>query len=275
MDADLYNSLNGELRLLKHAREQYVRRKDLCHGLESVHLKKVSRKNGKVYYYEKRMKKGKYAYVGTKDSQYVKKVCEARYLNEAIHRIDQNINLINRCMQGFLPYDMYAVNESLPLAYRINVLPASQAYRREGDAWLARRLAFQKEYPENYPERKTELTSDGIYVKTISEVVLYERFKAAGLYQIYELPLVLSDYGPAMYPDITILSPLDMKTEILVEYVGRLDLPKYREDFAKKLGRYIANGYKPGKNLFFIFSDKDGHIDSYQINRVIAEIKGL
>lgn len=78
-----------------------------------------------------------------------------------------------------------------------------------------------------------------------------------------------------MYPDSTVLSPIDMKTEIIVEYVGRLDLPKYRDEFARKLGRYTANGYKPDVNLFFIFSDKDGHIDSLQISRVIATIKGM
>ena len=137
------------------------------------------------------------------------------------------------------------------------------------------RLAFQAEYPENYPEFKTETTSDGVKVKSVSEALLYERFKSAGFFQIYELPLVLKDHGPAIYPDFTILSPVDMKTQIYVEYVGRLNLPKYREDFARRLHRYISNGYKPGVNVFFIFSDSNGHIDSMQINRVIAEIRGI
>ena len=170
---------------------------------------------------------------------------------------------------------MYAVNASLPRVYRSDVLPISGAYQHAGTRWKAERLAFQAEYPENYPERKTEMTSDGVWVKTVSEVVLYERFKAAGFFQIYELPLVLKDYGPPMYPDFSILSPVDMKTVIYVEYVGRLDLPKYREDFANRIRRYINNGYKPGVNVFFIYSDKDGHIDSMQINKVIADIRGI
>lgn len=66
-----------------------------------------------------------------------------------------------------------------------------------------------------------------------------------------------------------------MKTEIIVEYVGRLDLQQYRDKFAKKIGRYISNGYIPGVNLFFVFGDKEGHIDSLQINKVIADIRGL
>ena len=66
-----------------------------------------------------------------------------------------------------------------------------------------------------------------------------------------------------------------MKTEIIVEYVGRLDRQDYREDFAKRLGRYIASGYKPGVDLFFVYSDKDGNIDSMQVTKVIADILGL
>ena len=112
-------------------------------------------------------------------------------------------------------------------------------------------------------------------VKTISEVVLYERFKAAGFAQIYELPFIPVDHGPVMYPDLSILSPIDMKSIMIVEYVGRLDLREYREDFAKKLGRYIASGYVPGVNLFLIFSDRDGNIDSMQITKVINDIRGM
>ena len=78
-----------------------------------------------------------------------------------------------------------------------------------------------------------------------------------------------------MYPDFSILSPVDMKTVIYVEYVGRLDLPKYREDFARRIQRYISNGYIPGVNVFFIYGDRQGHIDSMQINKVIADILGI
>ena len=275
MDADLNMRLNYELKNLKNLRDQYARRLELCRGFENVHLKKQTRKNGKAYYYEQRRKKDKYVYLGTKGSPDVKRICEAHFLREAVRRLNYNIILISRVLQEYLPSDKYAVNESLPLAYRCDVPPVSDACMAEGARWKANRLAFQEEYPENFPEHKTERTSDGIMVKTVSEVVLYERFKAEGFFQVYELPLVLKDYGPAMYPDFTILSPVDMKTEIIVEYVGRLDLPKYRDDFAYRVGRYIANGYKPGVDLFFVFSDKNGHIDSMQINRIIADIKGI
>ena len=148
-------------------------------------------------------------------------------------------------------------------------------YEIEGKKWLARRLEDQKKFPENYPENKRHRTSDGIWVKTVSEVTLYEMVKSAGLALIYELPLPMKDYGPPVYPDITVLSPIDMKTEIIIEYVGRLDLREYREEFARKIGRYIKSGYKLGTNLFLVYSDSEGHIDSMQIKKVIADITGI
>ena len=276
MDADLNRRFDYELRRLRKDRASYVKRLDLLKGFEGMPLKRAEHKTGKTYYYVKRQGSNKYVYLGTRACPDVKRICEAHFLKEAIRRIDSNISLIESFLKGFLPYDIYAVNEALPYSYRSETLPpVSEAYLKEGSRWKAKKLILQSEHPENYPEHKTEQTSDGVWVKTVSEVVLYERFKAAGFVQIYELPLVLDDYGPALYPDFTILSPSDMKTEIIVEYVGRLDLQKYRDEFAYKVGRYISNGYIPGVNLFFVFSDRDGHIDSMQINRVIEDIRGI
>ena len=154
------------------------------------------------------------------------------------------------------------------------MFPVSEAYKHKSAEWLSRKLDYQKTFPENYPQNKRHRTSDGVMVKTISELTLYERFRAAGLAQVYELPLPMKDYGPPLYPDFTLLSPVDMTTEIIVEFVGRLDQRGYREDFARKVGRYIASGYIPGVNLFFIYSDSEGNIDSMQITKVIADILG-
>lgn len=275
MDAELNHRLNYELRRLKDDRDKYVSRLDRCNGVEKVRLRKTKRSRGNYYYYAKKDGSDKYVYLGTRDRPDVKRICEAHFLKETIARIDSNITMINSFLEGYLPTDAYAVNAALSSAYHSEILPITGAYEREGEKWKTARLAFQAEYPENYPEYKTETTSDGVKVKSVSEALLYERFKSAGFFQIYELPLVLKDHGPAIYPDFTILSPVDMKTQIYVEYVGRLNLPKYREDFARRLHRYISNGYKPGVNVFFIFSDSNGHIDSMQINRVIAEIRGI
>ena len=273
MDTESLQRLDCELDTLEHNREEYSARLELLRDYRGAFLRRSCHGKRK-YYYIKRPGSSSYSYLGESSHREVARVREARYLEEALKRIDHDIGLIRSLKDGFLPYNPSYVNESLPALYRTEVPPVSELYRHASAKWLADRLSYQEHMPENYPQYKRHRTSDGIMVKSISEVVLYERFKDAGLTQIYELPFIPEDHGPPLYPDFTILSPIDMKTEIYVEYVGRLDIREYREDFVRKVGRYIANGYIPGVNLFFVFSDKDGNIDSMQITKVISDIWG-
>ena len=275
MDADLNLRLDYELLMLRSKRGEYASRLEQIGSYEGVRLKRTKHDGSDYYYSIKRPGDSTYKYAGRQSRSEVSLICESRFLTEAVRRIDSNIDLIDALKEGYFSLDIASINNSLPHAYRCESLPLAESYKVFSSMWLARNLDFQKKFPENYPQYKKHRTSDGVMVKTISEVVLYERFKAAGLTQIYELPFVPEDYGPALYPDFTILSPLDMETSIFVEFVGRMDLQKYREDFARKTGRYIENGYIPGINLFFIFNDRDGNIDSLQITKVIADILGL
>lgn len=275
MTSYMNRCLDYEIKALKTDREIYRKRLQSCNGLENIRMRKAGRNNGKHYYYTKHQDSKRYSYISSKNNPLIKQICEAHFLKEALRRIDSNISIVTQVLDQYAPYDSVSVNKSLPMAYRSDIYPIAPAYQCKGDAWMDDRLAFQTKFPENYPAYKNETASDGVKVKTLSELLLYERLKASGLYVIYELPLVLNDHGPVLYPDFTILSPVDMKTEIIVEYVGRLDLQQYRDKFAKKIGRYISNGYIPGVNLFFVFGNKEGHIDSLQINKVIADIRGL
>lgn len=274
LSAELKHRINYEISMLEKAKKEYNMRLDRLSGYKSSVLKQsVHGKNR--YFYVKKQGSAKPRYLGTSCNHEVQRIREARFLEEAIRRIDQDISLLNSLLEGFLPFDPSSISDSLPEVYRCKVPPVSERYEYESKKWLKRRLEFQKRFPENYPENKTQRTSDNVMVKTISELVMYERFKSAGLAQIYELPFLPADHGPALYPDCTILSPVDMKTEIIVEYVGRFDLSDYRGDFARKVGRYIKSGYIPGVNLFFIFSDNDGNVDSTQITKVIMDILGI
>lgn len=273
MDAELNHRLNYEMEMLEHARKEYSARLERLDDCKDALLRRTARRNGKHYYYVKKHDK-RYRYLGGQDDQAVRRIREARFLKEAIRRIDHDIDLINALQNGFESYEPVFINEGLPEVYRCDMFPVSEAYKRKSTEWLSCKLDYQKTFPENYPQNKRHRTSDGVMVKTISELTLYERFRAAGLAQVYELPLPMKDYGPPLYPDFTLLSPVDMTTEIIVEFVGRLDQRGYREDFARKVGRYIVSGYIPGVNLFFIYSDSEGNIDSMQITKVIADILG-
>ncbi len=250
-------------------------RMEQLYDCKGAFLRRTRHGNSDYYYYIKRPTGSSYNYVGRSSHREVSRICEARFLEEAIRRLDHNIDLVKSLRNNYLSIDKYHISGSLPLVYQSEVLPLSNQYKEKSTLWKNQKLEFQKEFPENYPQYKTYRTSDGVMVKTASEMVIYERFKDAGLTQIYELPFVPKDHGAALYPDFAVLSPIDMKSVIFVEYVGRMDLTNYRADFAKRTGRYIESGYVPGVNLFFIFADENGKIDSLQITKVIADIFGL
>lgn len=275
MDADLKSRLIYELKILKNRKQEFADRLDLLEPYRNTLLKRDRNRRGGYYYSIKPEGFDKFKYVGKGSDPKIMRVKEAAFLQKSITLIDKNIKFITDLLDGYQEFDFQSVNLLLPKTYRSEKLIASSAYQAAGKRWKAEKLAFQKQFPENYPEHKTERTSDGTMVKSKNEAHIYDRFLDAGFYHIYELPLPSKDYGPPLYPDFTILSPIDLKTEIIVEHVGKLDDLKYGEGFAARVRRYILNGYIPGVNLFFTFNDKDGHIDSIQINKVIADVLGI
>lgn len=275
MDHDLQSRLIYELKILKKDKERYTSRLSLLDEYRGQRLKRLSPKDGCNYYCIRRKNAAKYKYAGKEADKSVSRIKEAAHITRALDIIDRNIALTESLLEGYEKYDNASIDEKLPFSYRSEEIINDADYLAVGMKWKAAKLAYQATFPENYPQNKTERTSDGTMVKTISEMVLYERLIAAGLIFVYELPLPSNDYGPNLYPDFTVLSPLDCKTEIIIEYVGRLDLPQYRDEFSRRLYRYMMNGYTPGVNLFFAFGDMRGHIDSLQVNKIIADILGV
>ena len=277
MDHELHSRLRYELMLLNEAKDEYS---SMLHSLNRTSdltdlvLKENKKKYGTYYYYKRKGQK-RFKYLGNDKHVQVFRIKKVKHIQKSIAAIEDDIALIEMLLNGFKDYDPGSVDSLLPAVYQGSMQFPISEYQIKGKLWKENNLAFQACFPENYPEYKTEQASDGTMLKTLSEVLIYERLLAAGLISIYELPIPVNDYGPNLYPDFTVLSPLDLKTEIIIEYAGRLDLPKYREDFAKRIHRYMQNGYIPGVNLFFIFGDERGHVDSMQINKIIADIKGL
>lgn len=274
MDTDTINRLLYEKEELECNKRKY---KEQLNKLESYQGYKIKMniKRGKIYYYLKKPVSDSYKYIGTGDSSVISRIKEAAHAQAALERIDNNLSLVSSLLEEFCPYDYSSIDQDLPVVYQDPDLYPEQKYHIIGKKWKDEQLKYQAAFPENYPEKKNETTSDGTMVKSKNEVIIYDRLLSSGLSLVYELPLVLNDFGPPIYPDFTVLSPIDMKTVIIIEHIGRLDDQKYRDDFIRKLGRYIKAGYQPGVNLFFTFNDLHGHFDQLQITKIIADIWGM
>ena len=275
MNYELQSHLSYELKLLKNDYKRYNERLSMFDGAQNAMLKEITPYGKYKYYCVKQHGDKKFRYLSVKDKETVPRIREAVHLAKTIDCINSNIALIESILDEYQEYDFGSINRLLPEVYQSADFADNTEYQQIAGLWKKDQLAYAATFPKNYPEWNQYPTSDGTKVKTLSEVIAYDRFVNAGLVPVYERPLPANDYGPNLYPDFTILSPVDMKTEIIVEYVGMLDLQKYREDFAKRIYRYMQNGYIPGVNLFFIFGDEKGRIDTLQINKIIADIYGL
>ena len=98
-------------------------------------------------------------------------------------------------------------------------------------------------------------TSDGTYVKSKSELF------------IYEYPTSIN--GKVFYPDFTIMRPSDGKI-ILWEHFGMMGLEGYRNQTQQKLFDYSCEGYWPFKNLITTFEFRDGDLDVSEIERILV-----
>lgn len=314
MDHNLHSQLTYELRLLKNDRNRLQSRITGLEQYRGSYIRINTHRNGRSYYYLKRCGESSYKYVGPMDNGEIDGIREFAHVDRALSIVNDNIGLVRNILDKYRSYDFGEVDKLLPMVYRTapsvcktslggfsapdNSAPAdsdmhdwsasgsdmsrlsasaliSPGYASIGHTWRNDRLEFLSKFPENYPQFKTERTSDGTWVKSKSEAALYEKLLSSGLIFIYELPLVSCDHGPNLYPDFTVLSPVDGRTEILIEYAGRLDKQQYREDFAMRIYRLMKNGYTPGVDLFFAFGDLEGHLDLLQVNKIIADIKGL
>ena len=144
MNAELKHRLNYEILMLERTRKEYVSRLERLENYKGSFLRCKNHGHGKYYYFIKRHGAKAYKYIGDSDKREVKMVREARFLEEAIRRIDRDLGLMKSLADDFLPFDPSHISESLPKTYRCDVPPVSDLYQREGAEWKAAQLDYQK-----------------------------------------------------------------------------------------------------------------------------------
>lgn len=91
---------------------------------------------------------------------------------------------------------------------------------------------------------------------TFDEKVFYEREYISG--------------NRRRIPDFTFV---DAAGEIIIlEHLGMLHKPTYKEEWEKKLKFYLDNGFVVGENLFTTQDNESGAIDSIEIEKVLNQI---
>jgi hypothetical protein len=120
--------------------------------------------------------------------------------------------------------------------------------------------------------------SNGLALRSKSELLIAEALISAGVAFEYERPLTLG--GMIRYPDFTIEDEISGRT-VYWEHLGMLDQEYYRSKWEKKLAWYRANGVyplsdaKPGAPVLVTTTDSAGFgLDMALVKRLIAGVCG-
>jgi hypothetical protein len=110
---------------------------------------------------------------------------------------------------------------------------------------------------------------EGLFVRSKSEVIIANMLIDKGVEFEYEREFI--NDNSRRIPDFTFI---DAAGDIIIlEHLGMLNKPTYRDEWEKKLTFYENNGFKIGANLFITQDNDNGAIDSIEIERVISKIQ--
>ena len=104
-------------------------------------------------------------------------------------------------------------------------------------------------------------------VRSKSEALIYNFLLEAGYTFVYELPL--KGTHRTFFPDFTILSEIDYKTEIRIEHQGMYGKDDYRDRSEAREYDYWSNGFLPGRDVYFTFDDNKGGCDIGPIAEIL------
>lgn len=217
--------------------------------------------NDRLYYYQV-IDKAR-MYLGTGDNPIVQKLQKKHFIETSIKRIDKNCKLMNRLITGYASVDPEDIMEASPRAYQS--LPKS-CFTMVG---INNQRGWGYESYERYmgyPEQLNNKTLKGDFVRSKSEAIIANMLFVKKIEYHYEEELVLGEYTFA--PDFKIAVKSQRKCKLL-EHFGLIGDKDYRDTCMWKIRTYLEFGYRPYEDILFTYDDKDGHINTVDIDKVI------
>lgn len=261
------------------ARETDGRHGDLIfdRGKLKGHLQiKQGRISSKYYYsYDDGEGRRRTVCFGSDDDPRVIRFKQIKY-NEALRSVlSKNKKLVRRFLKALSKsnyrYDPAAIDSLLT---PVNIDHTGLVNKCPGIIdpadWM--KIPFETNRVELDPAR-SHITCDGTRVRSKGEVIIYNTLKMLGVPFRYEQTIILTDENGARVrrvPDFVILRPDG--TEVILEYLGKIDDDEYLLENLRKIQLYRRNGYDLGENLFIVGDSYGGWIDSQQIVKLVEFI---
>ena len=238
-------------------------------------IKGQTLKSGVSYYSAVYPGIGRKKYLGNDRHPDVVNVKRLRYAKEAAAVCYNNIRLLEKLIESYVDTDYQTINSRLPITYRTELSNESGERFRinmpiEAIKWIGKKEKEKAKYPPYKPEQLKHPAMDGTLMRSKSEVIIANILLLAGIPFVYEVPIFID--GKMVLPDFTILSLIDLKTEIIIEHQGMVFVEEYAEKYIRSLKLYLQQSYWiPNKNLFFTFDDAKETLDTQQVTDILRK----
>lgn len=226
-----------------------------------------SRKRNGNYTYCLRIKKedGKWheKYLSVKDSEYIRKCCEAAYLRKLIPALLKEKKALEDFLDRYNPEAKYDAWTKLP----------------DGCKELTSRVFHDKkeicrtwEYGEfdTNPMQISDtryVSKKGEVLRSRIELIVADMLYDLGIPYRYECRLDLA--SGYVFPDFTIMHPETLEL-YYIEIFGMMDDPKYESDAFRKISRYASSDVY--SHLLMFFDHKDAPISPVQIKHTLGNL---
>jgi|LSQX01.1.fsa_nt_gb hypothetical protein len=276
MSNGLLYEANEVLRDLKRIRAEMLKKQAGLAKYEGYILRPSTRKTSSRTYYRCKRKgpDKKSKYLGNDDNRHVRSIKSLRYADKALEVLSSNIQLLEDLISNYVSPEYNTINSMLHKTYRSSLSSAaldisSSTIPAEAIRWKKQKEAEKRKHPPYKPEQLTRRALDGTLMRSKSEVIIANILILSGIPFVYELPMKIK--GKSILPDFTILSLIDLRTEIIIEHQGMIFAEEYEAKYIRSLKLYLQSDLVINRDLFFTFDTAEDTPDTREVESILVK----
>ena len=246
--------------------------KELEHMPEG-HLK-IQKRLENVYYYQMIQKIGKTKkyYIEKRNAELIKKLACKHYYMKVQTKLKKEWEALKKFLNNYDEKIADDIYDQMPVEKKELIQPLRMTAGEVLRKWENERY----EANQNYPENLIYKTDQGEMVRSKSELILANMLNQNRKYLLYKyerpLELMQGDKIQVVYPDFTILNIQTGKITYW-EHAGRMDDPKYANQFVYKVNSYMSNGIMPGRDLIFTYETMSNPLNMQNALKLIESLR--